>query len=157
MTEKLFMMSIRFNKNSPKDFGLVPSNEDDIFIMSTDNSRWKKHNLYDFGWGKENGYYKLPLPNFEQLVDIILSSDCNDNKYGAAAIILEDYCDELLIRAQKLLEDEKNMRNHLQFFKILQLETPINRSCVLGKSHSEVSQDYEKWKDISRQILKYYK
>lgn len=151
------MMSMRFNKNSPEDFGLIPTNEDDIFIMPTDNSLWKKRNLYDFGWGQENGYYRLPLPSFEELVNIILSSDCNDNKYGAAAVILEDFCDELLIKVQELLKDEKNIRRYIQFFKILQLEIPINRSDILGKSYNEISEDYEKWKDISRQVLKYYK
>lgn len=151
------MMSMRFNKNSPEDFGLIPTNEDDTFIMPSDNSLWKKRNLYDFGWGQENGYYRLALPSFEELVDIILSSDCNDNKYGAAAVILEDFCDELLIKAQELLKDEKNIRRYIQFFKILQLEIPINRSDILGKSYNEISENYEKWKDISRQVLKYYK
>ena len=64
MNEKLFMMSMRFNKESPEDFGLIPSEDSDIYVKPSDNSLWKKRNLYDFGWGKENGFYKLPLPNF---------------------------------------------------------------------------------------------
>lgn len=90
-------------------------------------------------------------------MNIILSSNFDDNKYGAAAVILDDFCDELLINAQELLKDVKNIREYIQFFKILQLEIPINRSNILGKSYDEVSKDYEKWKEISRQVLKYYK
>lgn len=49
MDENIFMMSRRFNKNSPEDFGLISINEEDVSIMPSDNSLWKKRNLYDFG------------------------------------------------------------------------------------------------------------
>jgi len=157
MNEKLFMMSMRFNKESPEDFGLIPSEETDIYIMPSDKSLWKKRNLYDFGWGKENGYYKLPLPQFDDLVNIIINSESKDNKYGAAAIILDDFNDDLLFKCQEIFKDGKNAKKYGDLFKILQLDIPMNRSSTLGKSYKEISEDFEKWKDISKQVLKYIK
>lgn len=155
MNEKIFMMSMRFNKEAPEDFGLIPSEDTDIYIMPSDKSLWKKRNLYDFGWGKENGYYKLPLPQFDDLVNIIMNSECKDNKYGAAAIILDDFNDNLLRKCQEILKDGKNAKKYYDFFRILQLDIPINRSFTLGKNNKEISEDFEKWKYISMQVLKY--
>ena len=155
MNEKLFMMSMRFNKKFPKDFGLIPSEDADIYIMPSDKSLWKKRNLYDFGWGKENGYYKLPLPQFDDLVNIIMNSEFKDNRYGSAAIILDDYNDELLIKCQEVLRDEQNAKRYCAFFNILKLDIPMNRSSKLGKSYKEIAEDFKKWKDISKQVLKY--
>ena len=58
--KKYFLMSFRFDKNKPEDFGLEksPSN-DNIFIDLRDNSEWLKKDLYDFGWGNEYGFYKI--------------------------------------------------------------------------------------------------
>ena len=133
------MMSMRFNKEAPEDFGLIPSEDTDIYIMPSDKSLWKKRNLYDFGWGKENGYYKLPLPQFDDLVNIIMNSECKDNKYGAAAIILDDFNDNLLRKCQEILKDGKNAKKYYDFFRILQLDIPINRSFTLGKNNKEIS------------------
>ena len=126
-------------------------------ILPIDNSLWKKRNLYDFGWGKENGYYRLPLPQFDDLVNIIIISKCKDNRYGAAAIILDDFNDNLLIKCQEIFKYEKNPKKYCDFFKILQLNIPINRSSILGKSYKEITEDFEKWNDISKQVLKYIK
>lgn len=156
MEEKLFMLSKRFDKKTPGDFGLIASKDADIYIRPSDNSLWKRRNLYDFGWGKENGYYKLPLPQFDDLVNIVLNSECKDNKYGAAAIILDEYNDNLLSKCQKILKDKRNAKKYCDFFKILHLDVPLNRSSTLGKNYKEISEDFEKWKDISEQVLKIY-
>lgn len=155
MNEKFFMMSIRFNKKSPEDFGLIPSKDADVYIMPSDNSLWKKRDLYDLGWGKEIGYYKLPLPKFDDLVNIILNSNCQENKYGAAAIILDDFSDKLLNKCQEILQDRKSIKKYLNFFKILQLQIPINRSSTVRKSYNEIFESFQKWKDISNQLQKY--
>ena len=34
-----------------------------------DHTLWGKCKLYDFGWGKENGFYKEPLPGFDTLLE----------------------------------------------------------------------------------------
>ena len=104
---KYFVMSKRFNKQYAKDFGLI-SNGNNTALDPTDGSLWTKTNLYDFGWEKENGYYKEPLPDFLSLFEITLCSNNDDDTYGAAAIILEKYPDELLIKCEQLMLDKKH-------------------------------------------------
>ncbi len=146
---------MRFDKKMPEDFGLISSEDPEIFIMPVDNSCWKKRSLYDFGWGKENGYYRLPIPGFDQLIDIILNSDILDNKYGAGAIILDDYGDQLLKKCQEIFNKEFDSEKYSEFFDILQLRNSINRSSILGKSTSQISDDFRKWTEISERILKH--
>ena len=97
----------------------------------------------------------MPLPKFDDLVDIVLNSSLKDNQYGAAAVILDDFCDELLHKCQEILKDTKNLRKYSDFFKILQLDIPMNRSSTLGKKYEEISEDYEKWKNVSIQVRRY--
>lgn len=80
-----FVMSMIFNKCSDSDFGLV-SNGTDTAINPKDNSIWVKAALYDFGWGKENGFYKAPLPGFDILFDLALHSTNRDDMYGETAV-----------------------------------------------------------------------
>ena len=53
-----FVMSTRFNKCDASDFGLLPLAED-MALSPNDGSIWAKTELYNFGWGDENGYYLL--------------------------------------------------------------------------------------------------
>ena len=62
------------------------------FLMSR---RFNKRQPEDFGWGKETGFYRIPLLDFQGLVNLILQSKSEEDKYGAASVILDDYCDEL--------------------------------------------------------------
>ena len=151
---KYFLMSMRFNKQLPKDFGLIPSGNSDIFISHDDNSQWKSRSLYDFGWGKENGYYKAPMPDFNELVNIILQSKNDDDKYGAAAVILDDHCEELLQKCFEIFADGNNVKKHTEFFKILKLQNPINRSPTIGKHYTHISEDFKKWKIIAKMVSK---
>lgn len=66
--------------------------------------------MYDFGWGKENGFYKSPLPNFDILLDLALNSKSRDDMYGAAAMILENFADELLCQCETLINDRSRKK-----------------------------------------------
>ena len=147
-----FLMSMRFNKRLPEDFGLSSSENSDIFIRQNDNSQWKSRQLYDYGWGKENGFYKIPAPDFNGLVNIILQSKSDDDKYGAAAVILDDHTNELLEKCFEIFENEKKLKKYSEFFKILKLQNPINRSSTMGKHYSLISENFEKWKTIANKV-----
>ena len=147
-----FMMSIRFNKSSPKDFGLISSEEANVFIRPSDNTLWEKCEMYDFGWGKENGYRRIPLLEFSELVDLILHTNSENDKYGAADQILEKHTDELLVLCQKIFREKNQVKKYKELFKILRLDEPINRSSVMGKTNSQISNDYEQWAEISRLV-----
>ena len=150
--QKFFVMSKRYNKKTLEDFGLIQTKDPEVFKLPSDSSLWKRRSLYDFGWGKENGFYRIPLPKFDGLVKLILHSKLEENKYGAAALILDDFGEELLLFCEEILKDRERAQKYLEFFRILHLEIPINRSMTWGKTLKQINQDSEKWKKISDQI-----
>ena len=60
--------------------------------------------------GKENGFYKSPLPNFDILLELALKSKSRDDMYGAAAMILENFADELLCQCETLINDRSRKK-----------------------------------------------
>jgi len=97
INKKYFLLSFRFNKRTPDDFGLVQSEEDaDILIDKVDSSQWVFQQSYDFGWGNENGFMRMPELDFEQLWYILINLAIEDNIYGCAHKVMEKYPDNLL-------------------------------------------------------------
>lgn len=148
-----FMMSFRFNKQYPQDFGLTKINHD-IAFNPVDNSKWQAKLLYDFGWGKENGYCKLPIPDFTKLLDIILNSENNEDVYGATAIILDMYSEELLDKCEQLINSDIQSKALKKISALFNLENPINRCNIEQKSYEQIRADFERWKKISEAIKK---
>lgn len=143
-----FVMSMRFNKHNASDFGLV-SIDMNMATNPNDKSTWIKTNLYDFGWGKENGYYKNPLPDYPCLFEMTLNSKNQDDAYGAAAIILEKYPEELLIHCEQLMIDNTRKKDFKKIISIFKLNNVMNRSPILHKSYARVQSDFERWKKVS--------
>lgn len=143
-----FVMSMRFNKYNASDFGFI-SNGTNTAINPNDNSIWVKAALYDFGWGKENGFYKAPLPSFDTLFELALYSANRDDMYGAAAIILEKYADELLCQCEILVNDRFRKKEFKKLVEIFKLKLPINRCAVVQKTYEQIQNDYARWKKIS--------
>lgn len=144
---KKFLVSFRFNKASANDFGLV--HEDDKYINPSDNSEWEKCVSYDFGWGAENGFYKKPLPDFDELIKIVETDSDEEDCFGAAAMILQKYIIDL---KQYLLEKSKAeltkayKKRLIKFFKI---DKAINRTAANGMTIDEIEKEYEDWKTIA--------
>lgn len=151
---KYFKMSFKFNKTEPQDFGLVSQNNSNLFIDLGDRSLWEKKYLYDFGWGNENGFMRLPALSFNELWYLLLNNNIEENKYGAAQIILNEYPDELLECLQRFFQGPSPSVNNslIEAFKILKLDELRNRSNVLGKSYEEIQNDWENWKTISIKV-----
>jgi hypothetical protein len=141
-----------YNKNKPEDFGLTRTQGNDkIYLCESDRSEWVKKELYDFGWGNENGYVRMPQLGFEDLLFLLENSELQDNLYGSAYILVDEYPDKLLDYLYDLV-DQENIQNNERFKRIarvLRLETSINRSKTLGKTLTEIKSDYEKWRFLS--------
>lgn len=145
---KYFMMSMHFNKKSAQDFGLIRT-ENDLAINPNDNTLWKKSSLYDFGWGKENGYYKLPALNFSQLLYIALQSNCDEDRYGAVAMILDVFPQDLLEYCESIMNTQAQLPKLKKIVKLFSLKVPINRCSILQKSYEQIEEEYKRWKKIS--------
>ena len=144
-----FVMSKRFNKREATDFGFTPIDADTA-INPKDNSIWKKTSLYDFGWGKENGFYKVPLPEFDTLFELALHSTSSEDTYGAAAIILEKYPDSLLDKCEEIMMDNSQKKEFKRLTELFNLKNALNRSPISGKTLKQIQNDYARWENVSK-------
>lgn len=140
-------MSMRFGKNRPEDFGLLPL-DSQTAIAPDDRTLWVKASLYDFGWGKENGFCKAPLPDFDTLVELALSSPDWEDRYGAAAILLDRFPEALLERREQLLSTRPG--DFQKLAELLDLKSPVNRSPVEGKNLAQIQADHQKWVALAK-------
>ena len=142
-------------KIKPEDFNLYPSDTDsDIYIDKSDNSKWLKKYLYDFGWGGQNGFMRLPQLDFQDLWDLLFNSKFKDDRYGAAVILEAEHAEELNkhilgIFNKQNIEVTKSM---IEVFNILHLDRGMNRSEILNKPNEEVTRDWENWKNIAEKV-----
>jgi len=152
--QRYFFMSFRFNKSTPEDFGLKKNAENGFYVYPKDNSLWVQRNLYDFGWGNEDGFVRLTECDFEQLWKLIIDSSIQENRYGSASEILRQYADQLLSKIYPIISDPKYNYDYSlnDALKILGLDSPYNRSSILGKSEEQINDDYNKWLYISKKV-----
>lgn len=150
-----FLMSFKYDKTTPIEFGLQQSTEDNnVYVSNSDGANWAKIDLYDFGWGNEIGFMRLPKLSFEQLFYLLEHSTLDSNKYGASHIILKDYSYDLLNYLLVKLNDSsfKVTRSLKKAFQILGLDQVKNRTPIIGKSQSEIQQDFEMWKFVTETL-----
>lgn len=83
---KKFMMSYKHDKTTPEDFGLVE--RDGRYFSKKDNSEWIKHPMFDYGYGPEDGFYKLPLGSFNDLVSFIEGNYKKEDQSLCAAVMM---------------------------------------------------------------------
>lgn len=144
---KYFRMSFRFNKSNYADFGLICKNGK--FYNNDDNSEWKMMKLYDFGWGQENGFYRLPVGDFDFLIHLVLYSNDEEDSYGAAAYINELLCLDLKTFLLDYIK-EKHSKDEIRKLKdLFDLSNPLNRTFVVSMTLDEIINESNDWKKIS--------
>ena len=143
---KYFLMSMKFNKQSPSDFGLEIVNGK--FVSSKDGSEWVQCQLYDYGWGKENGYYKKPLGSFEELIKIVLDFIDEEDSYGAASIIEDIYPNELKQFLLDLMHHQPSSKIKIRLCSLFKLNFSINRTFNKDYSFENNEIEYQEWKKI---------
>lgn len=147
-----FRMSNRFDLHTPADFGLMGTTNENIAVDPADGTSWCRCALYDFGWGKEHGYYKFPLPPFDLLLELVLTSENREDQFGAAAIILEKHPDLLLAACEAMVQDLSQTESLKRLNTIFQLESGINRSSTTGKHYEEIRADAVRWQAMSTHL-----
>lgn len=141
-------MSTHFDKCEASDFCLEPINPE-LAKDPRDGSLWVKTHLYDFGWGKENGFYKTPLPDFNVLLDLVLHSPNMEDQYGAAAVILEYYPEKLLYECEMIIDNPCRIQDFKTLTKVFKLKIAINRCPIVKKTVNEIYCDYTRWENIA--------
>lgn len=143
---KYFKMSTRFNKQKPEDFEMEYIYKK--FISSEDGSEWIQCQLYDYGWGKENGFYKKPLGTFYDLMDIVIDTSDNEDSYGAASIIEDLYSDDLKFYLQNLMNQPVTKKLKTRLCKIFKLNSNINKTYKKDYSFEQNNNEHLQWKKI---------
>ena len=102
--DRKFLMSTKRDRTTAKDFGLVE--KDGRYFNEKDGSEWVPHPMYDYGSGPENGFYKLPLGSFKELITYMEEKQEDwDQSLPAAVMILEKYPQELKKYLLKKIKD----------------------------------------------------
>ena len=144
---KHFLMSTRFNKQKPSDFGL--EYVDGKYVSVKDGTEWVPCQLYDYGWGKENGFYKKPLATFSDLIRLIFDSSDDEDLHGAAAIIEDVYPNELKIYLLDLMNQQISRKTKRRVCILFKLDFPINKTYNNEYSFEQNNYEYQQWKKIS--------
>lgn len=143
---KYFMMSTRFDKKTYEDFNLNKINDK---FYDKNNSEWIPCKLYDFGWGNENGYYKVPLGDFETLINLVLSYDDDEDSYAASYIIETKYIHEFKSFVLDLIKKQGDLKTLRRLKMLFKLEISYNRTIENGLNLYDIENEYNDWKLIS--------
>ena len=149
---KKFMMSKRFNKILYSDFDLYE--KDGKYYSNHDGSEWIPCILYDYGWGRENGFYKVPLGNFSDLIKIVLDDTDEEDSYAAASIILDVYASELKVFLLDLIDAYDKNIDYKKLKLIFNLDVPLNRTIKDKMNLQNIDKEYADWKYISQYFQK---
>jgi len=152
MPGKQFRMSRRMSRTKPDAFGLESAGMSGLYRDRTDGSIWQQKELFDFGWGREPGYSKLPLPSIEGLVKLLFAAENEDDRFGAAGILLEECAEEALPYFEAMLTNPETREAAARRLREISLGESRNRSRIIGKSVEQVEADFERWSSIAAGI-----
>lgn len=80
--------------------------------------------------------------DFDTLLELVLHSEDRDDMYGAAAIILEKYADELLYRCEAMMNDPLRKKEFRRSAEVFRLEEPLNRCSVAQKTSEQIKSNH---------------
>ena len=177
--KRYFYITIHF---SPEYEGTVFSQyEDDLYINTETREIYRKRLLYDFGWGQENGFELIPQLSFKQLMQLverpmlqpqkkswrqytkekIQQADIwRNNLYGAVAVIMQDYVEELIDFLSAKIDTDyfsnPSIRDNFKCFSFDSEKTKAEGKIpggVLTRSYEDIFKDYPQWEKISLKVI----
>jgi len=128
---------------------------------------YRKRLMYDWGWGQEYGFEKLPQLSFVELLEMITEykgkifnySKDYMNFIGAISIIMQDHIEELIdFLAKKINTDYFSDKKTKENFKWFSFSSQKTREMgkipggILSQSYEEVLNQYPKWQEISNTV-----
>lgn len=180
LKEKYFYITFNFSPDYNKVFQCI---EENIYKNTLTGELFRKRLLYDFGWGQESGFEKIPLLTFDELIKLVENSvvekaekrqqgkrsrkiqrynDINQsNLFGAISVIMEDYVLELIdFLSNKICTDyfsNADIRHNFAWFSF-STQKMRERGFFPGgsgtKSYEEVFNEYQQWRKISELVIK---
>lgn len=177
--KRYFYITIHF---SPEYEGRVLSKQQDNLYLNVETGElYRKRLLYDFGWGQENGFELMPQLSFDELIQLverpmvlpqkefrqrytkeeIQQADIwRSNLYGAVAVIMQDYAEELVrflsVKVDTDYFSNPSLRNNFKCFSFDSQKTRAEGKIpggVLTRSYEDILRDYPQWRRISSKVI----
>lgn len=177
--KRYFYITIHF---SPDYEGTIFSKQQGGFYINAETGElYRKRLLYDFGWGQENGFELMPQLSFDELIQLVekpmvlpqkkfwqkytkeemrQADIWRSNLYGAVAVIMQDYTDELVgFLSDKVDTDYFSNPSIRDNFKCFSFSSKKAREegkilgGVLTRSYEDILRDYPQWEQISSKII----
>lgn len=177
--KRYFYITIHF---SPKYEGTILSMQPNGFYKDAETGElYRKRLLYDFGWGQESGFELLPQLPFNELIKLveqpivlpqkkflwkyseesIQQADIwRSNLYGAIAVIMQDYTDELVFFLSTKVDTDyflnPNIRENFKWFSFdsqKMIEEGKIPGGILSRSYESILREHPKWAPIASKII----
>lgn len=154
-----FIQTTRFVPIDFKKYGFKVIDGNTI-LLEKDGSIWKSTKLYDLGWGRENGFYRIPMPKKEELFSMAFPNEIkNDfeerfNYWGSISIMLDEYCDFLLEKISNELIVNKNGFVDKYANELLYINSELNVSDNLidRLANKKLASNCKKWKQLNEEF-----
>lgn len=177
--KRYFYLTIHF---SPEYEKIMFAKLQDNFYKNIETGEiYRKRLLYDFGWGQEFGFELLPPLSFNDLVKLveqplllpenkfwqkhskyqIQQADIwRSNLYGAVAVIMQDYVDELIdFLSSKVNTDYFSNPSVRENFKAFSFDSQKARAegkipgGILTQSYEDILNNYPEWREIASKVV----
>ena len=177
--KRYFYITIHFSPDYERK--IFSKQRDGLYVNAETGELYRKRLLYDFGWGQENGFELMPQLSFDELIQLveepvvlpqkkfwqkytkeeIRQADIwRSNLYGAVAVIMQDYTDELVeFLSTKVDTDYFSNSSIRDNFKCFSFSSKKAREegeipgGVLIRSYEDILKDYPQWGQISSKII----
>ena len=177
--KRYFYITINFLPEYEKTIFI--KRQDGLYINTETGEIYHKRLLYDFGWGQENGFEIIPQLSFDELIKLVekpmvqqkkkfwqkytkeeieQADIWRNNLYGAIAVIMQDYVEELIEFLSTKVNTDYFSNTHIrENFKCFSFDSQKTRAegkipgGVLARSYEEILNDYPQWKRISSKII----
>ena len=167
--KKYFIMMNFYIKGQPEDYGLINTNSALVYENPLDHTKWGVVTLHGRDSMDVVGFELLPPLAFSELFELLERSLIEDNRYGAAEVLLSRYSIELLNKCLDIInlysrqnskkymskDMKKKLKHHISILKVLKLDKPNNLGPTLNISYDELSKRFEQWKSIADFIKQY--
>jgi hypothetical protein len=104
------------------------------------------------GGGTRWVFGRLPLPDTEKLIDIVITSKYDDEVFAASRALVENENikgTEFRLTLINKLEQLNDKSKQISIIEYTGLDSPLNRKEILGKSYDEIISDASYYRDIA--------
>lgn len=158
---KYFIQSIRFSPKIPEGLGLKKK-DDNTYILEEDMSIWEYRKLLDLGWGKEHGFFRVPILSFDKLSNLVFNfDDLKLNKitedvynfYGALSVLIDDYAKKFIEEIRhRLIKGEFFPNKNNFMINYMNKEFNINDNLIQRLSDKNLAVNCILWKKVYSEI-----